>query len=849
MSTSHYITSLNFTQRKGAPKHQLPPSLVIARAMADRNAEDAIPPTDTTRKDAGLHSDESSRKETIAHLQSELLNAADEAPDKVFDLVSRLRNIGDDVDISPRDPDGNTPLHVLLRDFTISDAASLKLLSMMSKDEINVAGRFGRTPLIDALTFQRSEVSAALVAAGADISFQSRHRRAPVRLACRYAPLKIARLIIEQAIKHNIDLNIHDGDGDTPLHDACSRRGKVGTDILQILLDSKVGLDKHVVYLHPPIFCAVRAGNIESVKAMIRHGFDIHVKSPDGTNALFVASSSGKPEMVKFLIEIGVDCNDVSSRDVPNSLIVASTNGYGDIVRLLVQGGADMNAQSYQGCTPLCSAAKRDQSDVVQILLDLKADINGVDSEGKTPLATACLEGRVRMTKQLLQNQADPLISDIRGRSPLWMASCMGYAEIVDLLLPIFPTLANIADDKGLTALHAACSWVEPPSKSSSNNKASTQYGRTIDYLLKDGADVALRTNAGETALHLAAGSPRGDNVHAILSRMNNQDVSATTIDGKTALDYAVDGRNRDSACILLARCSFGVDINPAVVHWAAEDEKTHQIVKTYIMKLVKGQVGYGGRYPVPDWGVLALTAYIGWFALVPRILQSLYTSPRRIEHIRQAIEVVDAGREYRNAEALTTAANLRDSLGEVSEPVQSAAALDHTAVMALLKAAESSARTSKFAGELQLSNTGVDVEFEQDATIHDFYSTGDESTVSRSSAPVPRVVYGDGPESIMEQQRRENEITRSDLAEMFWPDDEGSRALKTEVLQKLTPHQKEDFRVRWIHLPANNVRFPVSMNGMMRLTLCQMRWMQVRTVVPCTLLSLDWITLLILPL
>lgn len=43
----------------------------------------------------------------------------------------------------------------------------------------------------------------------------------------------------------------------------------------------------------------------------------------------------------------------------------------------------------------------------------------------------------------------------------------------------------------------------------------------------------------------------------------------------------------------------------------------------------------------------------------------------------------------------------------------------------------------------------------------------------------------------------------------LVWPQDEHSQALKKEALLELNPGRDQDLRIRWIHLPANNVRIP----------------------------------------
>ncbi|KAF7505375.1 hypothetical protein GJ744_000996 [Endocarpon pusillum] len=73
-------------------------------------------------------------------------------------------------------------------------------------------------------------------------------------------------------------------------------------------------------------------------------------------------------------------------------------------------------------------------------------------------------------------------------------------------------------------------------------------------------------------------------------------------------------------------------------------------------------------------------------------------------------------------------------------------------------------------------------------ATIVDFYRQGGHSGFLRRSRGVPKVVYHDGPDKIMEE-------ARSTLGEI---DEDAAKK----------HFSMEDFQFRWIHLPANNLEW-----------------------------------------
>lgn len=67
----------------------------------------------------------------------------------------------------------------------------------------------------------------------------------------------------------------------------------------------KDGVDKN------PLHVAALIGNIEMVKALVERGVDVNEKSEDGKTAAHYATIGGNFDVLKFLTEHGVDVNVV----------------------------------------------------------------------------------------------------------------------------------------------------------------------------------------------------------------------------------------------------------------------------------------------------------------------------------------------------------------------------------------------------------------------------------------------------------------------------------------------------------------------------------------------------------
>jgi ankyrin repeat protein len=115
-------------------------------------------------------------------------------------------------------------------------------------------------------------------------------------------------------------------------------------------------------------------------------------------------------------------------------LVTAAWQGNADIAQTLLEAGAELNAPNASGRTPACCAANRGHVAVLSLLIGAKANLNS-GARGRTALNDAARCGRLQTVSLLLQAKANVTRADENGETPLAHAVCGGNSDVVALLL------------------------------------------------------------------------------------------------------------------------------------------------------------------------------------------------------------------------------------------------------------------------------------------------------------------------------------------------------------------------------------------------------------------------------
>ena len=240
---------------------------------------------------------------------------------------------------------------------------------------------------------------------------------------------------------------------------------------------------------------AVKAGDHQSVRALLEQGADVNAREGDGATALHWAVERDDAELAETLLRAGADVAAANDYGITPASLACLNRNNAMLARLLA-AGADPNAATSMGETLLMACAGTGAVDAVAMLLDHgAANVNAREaSYGQTALMRAAARDNPEVVRLLLAHGAD-----IHARSTTY-------------LLPV--SLGNPLDDVGGGA-------VMVPQRGYTPLLFAARQGRVenVRLLLDAGADVNEAAPTGESALVVASFSGQGEVAALLLDR------------------------------------------------------------------------------------------------------------------------------------------------------------------------------------------------------------------------------------------------------------------------------------------------------------------------------------------
>ncbi len=309
---------------------------------------------------------------------------------------------------------------------------------------INTQNEKGETPLLKAAIEGRNDIAEILLAHKANPNIKDKeHGQTPLHWAAINGNIDLVKSLL--AAKANPDIKDKES-GWAPINWAIEWKN---TSMVRALLHAGADPNTQDKNGHAPLHRAVLGDRIDMVNALLAAPFvNIHITDKRHRTALYAATDKGNVEIVKTLIQAGVDRNIKNKETGLTPLHLAVRDGNVEIVKMLLADKANPNTKSITGSLPLNDAVEDvlrmgGNTTIVKALLDAKADPNvPEETYGLTPLQQAARLGIAK----------SDVISEHPIDAALQQAGRKGVAETVKMLVEA-GAAPNIPDKDGQSAL------------------------------------------------------------------------------------------------------------------------------------------------------------------------------------------------------------------------------------------------------------------------------------------------------------------------------------------------------------------------------------------------------------
>ena len=449
-------------------------------------------------------------------------------PDMVRMLIARGADVAKAL---PHSDNGQTMVHKL-------GSAYYKeklLLLVEAGADLDARDGYGSTPL-NIVTEASDPVKVrTLLELGANPDLPNNAGRRPLDRAIEMSyydgGFEVAAALL--SARANPDLASAENITNAPLHTA-ARAGSVRA--VKLLLDHGAAVDVQDRYTGAtPWLMAVGANNSQICEMLREKGADTTAKDKTGRSVLHYAARSGTTVQLEAALRDPAFKGQVDAPDASGTTpLQDATKSYkADCIRLLLAAGADPLAYDGMGMTALHYLVRYSGDAMIPLFTPGLAKTSGawnVQSrfEKQTPLHLAAKDGILGSVDALLKLNVDLSLQDNRGHTPLMTAIAAERSWVLRSLIEGMKhkkvPLDQARDNAGLSALHLA---------------VVTGYSGAVvvTTLLDAGANINLRTAAGDTSLHLAVARGRTDIIQLLITR--GADLAQANNAGATPLDLA----------------------------------------------------------------------------------------------------------------------------------------------------------------------------------------------------------------------------------------------------------------------------------------------------------------------
>ena len=372
----------------------------------------------------------------------------------------------------------STPLEIAVYDY---DLEMVKMLIRKGADINHITSRvYFQTPLMVAIKEKKLDIANYLLEQGADISIKTYYGEMALSYAVEYKQVEMMKHLIKKGADVNAQMRSGKNILDKNFYNIRHKTDSITDLIFYYLLDNgailtqnhlhsalrvnhkeriEFILSKGIEPSQESVYHACYSGDVELVRHLVEeYNLDVFYVAENNTTCLHQAFSRSRayyPDLVKYLLEQGIDVNQADDRQrtvFTTTFDDLSAQKAITIGEILLEYGADINhIENDFDRTALMHAVYEDDLESIRFLLENGADINLQTPEGETAIYEAATQDRATLLL-LLKNGANPNVQTSYGTTPLMEAVSDDKKKNVKLLLEYGANI-NEADKRNKTAL------------------------------------------------------------------------------------------------------------------------------------------------------------------------------------------------------------------------------------------------------------------------------------------------------------------------------------------------------------------------------------------------------------
>eukprot|EP01060_Flectonema_neradi_P009217 TRINITY_DN1658_c1_g1_i1.p1 TRINITY_DN1658_c1_g1~~TRINITY_DN1658_c1_g1_i1.p1 ORF type:complete len:445 (+),score=51.18 TRINITY_DN1658_c1_g1_i1:104-1438(+) len=303
------------------------------------------------------------------------------------DFLELLLSRGGDPNLPDTTNSSCTPLHLAC---TKGNLPLVTILLNHPNIQVDLVNDYGWHASHLAAATNRVPILNLLKQRNVDFNVTNKRGSTPLHLSCTAQSHASTKWLL----KEGVDVTLRDNDMNTALHFLMSSGVKqpILAELLQMMLDLGASVTAKNKRLRTPLHNSLQKGHGKLSIVLINEGAEVAAADDQKVTAMHLAASCGDLGMLQHLLMVHPNAALFDSRN-RSPLAVAGANGHHKVIDLLISAGVPLDTIDSNGHTPLLSALHNDRKESALQILRAGADGSIVDKDGNSPLAVAVHQG------------------------------------------------------------------------------------------------------------------------------------------------------------------------------------------------------------------------------------------------------------------------------------------------------------------------------------------------------------------------------------------------------------------------------------------------------------------------